>query len=69
MEREPNLEAVHVGFAAINKEEVDAFYKSVLDAGGKSKASPQIRHKYYDGYYATWVFDLDGYDMEVVYKS
>jgi hypothetical protein len=40
-----------------------------VDAGGKSKESPQARPEYYPGYYATWVFDPDGHDIEVVHKS
>jgi hypothetical protein len=38
-------------------------------AGGNSKAAPQARLEYYPGYYATWVFDPDGHDIEVVHKS
>jgi len=49
--------------------EVDAFYKAAVNAGGKSKESPQTRHEYYPGYYATWVLDPDGHDIEVVHKS
>ena len=30
---------------------------------------PQARLEYYPGYYATWVFDPDGHDIEVVHKS
>jgi predicted lactoylglutathione lyase len=40
-----------------------------VDAGGKSKESPQARLEYYPGYYATWVLDPDGHDIEVVHKS
>jgi len=38
-------------------------------AGGKSKEASQARLEYYPGYYATWVFDPDGHDIEVVHKS
>jgi hypothetical protein len=38
-------------------------------AGGKSKEAPQARLEYYPGYYATWVLDPDGHDIEVVHKS
>jgi len=30
---------------------------------------PQARLEYYPGYYATWVLDPDGHDMEAVNKS
>jgi catechol 2,3-dioxygenase-like lactoylglutathione lyase family enzyme len=68
-EGKPDPQAVHVGFAAKDHSEVDAFYKAALAAGGKSKESPQARLEYYPGYYATWVLDPDGHDIEVVNKS
>jgi hypothetical protein len=40
-----------------------------VNAGGRSKESPQTRPEYYPGYYATWVLDPDGHDIEVVHKS
>ena len=68
-EGKPDPQAVHVGFVAKDHSEVDAFYKAALAAGGKSRASPQARLEYYPGYYATWVLDPDGHDIEVVNKS
>jgi predicted lactoylglutathione lyase len=68
-EGKPDPQAVHVGFVAKNHAEVDAFYKAAVNAGGKSKNPPQARPEYYPGYYATWVFDPDGHDIEVVHKS
>src|SRR5882724_10637312 len=65
----PDPQAVHVGFVAKDHAEVDAFYKAAVKAGGKSKESPQTRPEYYPGYYATWVLDPDGHDIEVVHKS
>ena len=68
-EGKPDPQAVHVGFTAKDHSEVDAFYKAALAAGGKSKESPRARLEYYPGYYATWVLDPDGHDIEVVNKS
>ena len=68
-EGKPDPQAVHVGFVAKDHSEVDAFYKAALAAGGKSKKPPQARPEYYPGYYATWVLDPDGHDIEVVNKS
>ncbi len=68
-EGKPDPQAVHVGFVAKDHAEVDAFYKAALAAGGKSKKPPQARPEYYPGYYATWVLDPDGHDIEVVHKS
>jgi catechol 2,3-dioxygenase-like lactoylglutathione lyase family enzyme len=68
-EGKPDPQAVHVGFVAKDHAEVDAFFKAAVDAGGKSKEAPQARPEYYPGYYATWVLDPDGHDIEVVHKS
>jgi catechol 2,3-dioxygenase-like lactoylglutathione lyase family enzyme len=68
-EGKPDPQAVHVGFVAKDHAEVDAFYKAAVDAGGKSKEAPQARPEYYRGYFATWVLDPDGHDIEVVHKS
>ena len=68
-EGQPDPHAVHVGFLANDHSEVDAFYQAALAAGGKSKQPPQARLEYYPGYYATWVLDPDGHDIEVVHKS
>jgi catechol 2,3-dioxygenase-like lactoylglutathione lyase family enzyme len=68
-EGKPDPEAVHVGFIARDHSAVDAFYEAALAAGGKSKESPQARLEYDPGYYATWVLDPDGHDIEVVNKS
>jgi catechol 2,3-dioxygenase-like lactoylglutathione lyase family enzyme len=65
----PDPEAVHVGFEARNRPEVDAFYAAAVKAGGRSKEPPRARLEYYPGYYATWVFDPDGHAIEVVHKS
>ena len=68
-EGKPDPDAVHVGFVAKDNAEVDAFYKAALEAGGRSKEAPKARLEYYPGYYATWVLDPDGHDIEVVHKS
>src|SRR5260370_23599688 len=68
-EGKPDPQAVHVGFVAKNHSEVDACYKAALAAGGKSKKPPQARPEYYPGYYATWVLDPDGHDIESSIKA
>jgi catechol 2,3-dioxygenase-like lactoylglutathione lyase family enzyme len=68
-EGRPDPQAVHVGFIANGPEEVDAFFKAAVKAGGRVKEPPRARLEYYPGYYATWVLDPDGHDIEVVHKS
>lgn len=68
-EGEPYSHTVHVGFVAKDHVEVDSFYKAAVGAGAKTKEQPRIFNEYYPGYYATWIFDLDGHEIEVVNKS
>lgn len=56
----------HVAFAARDRAEVDAFYKAALAAGGTDNGPPGIRHDYHPGYYAAFVRDPDGHNIEAV---
>ena len=57
------------GFVAENKNKVDKFYQAAISAGARDNISPRARLEYYPGYYATDVWDPDGYSFEVVHKS
>jgi catechol 2,3-dioxygenase-like lactoylglutathione lyase family enzyme len=57
----------HVAFEAKNKEAVETFYKEALAAGGKDNGGPGYRKEYWSGYYAAFVFDLDGNNIEAVW--
>lgn len=60
---------MHIGFVAKDHAEVDAFYKAAVAAGAQAIHVPGIFPEYYPGYYATWVLDPDGYELELVHKS
>ncbi len=57
----------HVGLHAASKEEVDAFFKAAIEAGGTSDGDPGPRHDYGPGYYACFVRDLDGHKIEAAF--
>jgi catechol 2,3-dioxygenase-like lactoylglutathione lyase family enzyme len=57
---------VHVAFTAENRGQVDAFYKAGLAAGGTDNGSPGVRAHYHAGYYAAFVRDPDGLNIEAV---
>ncbi len=59
----------HVAFSARNREEVDAFYRAALAAGGKDFGAPGIRAEYHPTYYAAFVLDPDGHDIEAVFHG
>ena len=68
-EKSPLSERVHLAFNASCKEDVDAFYKSALASGGKCNGEPGFRPQYEDGYYAAFVIDPDGHNIEAVYSK
>lgn len=63
----PSASGVHVAFLAKSKEEVDAFYKAGLLAGGKDNGAPGYRTQYSPGYYGAFVYDFDGSNIEAVW--
>jgi catechol 2,3-dioxygenase-like lactoylglutathione lyase family enzyme len=58
---------LHVAFTAKNKEQVEAFYKAALDAGATDNGAPGYRKDYTPGYYAAFVHDADGHNIEAVW--
>lgn len=62
----PPLTRVHVAFRVKSKELVAAFYQAALDAGGQDNGKPGPRSDYTPGYYASFVLDPDGYNIEAM---
>jgi catechol 2,3-dioxygenase-like lactoylglutathione lyase family enzyme len=58
--------ALHIAITANNRASVDAFYKAALAAGGKDNGAPGIRAHYHPDYYAAFVLDPDGHNIEAV---
>jgi catechol 2,3-dioxygenase-like lactoylglutathione lyase family enzyme len=61
--------AVHVGFVASSREEVQKAYVAALEQGAIDNGAPGARLHYDPNYYAANVLDPDGYSLEFVYKS
>ena len=62
----------HTAFAAKNPAEVDAFHAAALKAGGSDNGPPGLRDTakgYPPGYYAAFVFDSEGNNMEAVCRG
>ncbi len=59
---------MHFAFQAKDKQTVDRFYKDALAAGGKDNGAPGSR-PYHPGYYAAFVTDPDGNNIEAVYHG
>jgi catechol 2,3-dioxygenase-like lactoylglutathione lyase family enzyme len=57
---------VHVAITARDRAAVDAFHKAALAAGGKDNGAPGLRPHYGPDYYAAFVLDPDGHNIEAV---
>lgn len=58
----------HLAFQAMDRETVDAFYHAALTHGGHDNGAPGER-TYHPGYYAAFVLDPDGNNIEAVYHG
>ncbi|RZK77644.1 MAG: VOC family protein, partial [Methylobacterium sp.] len=56
----------HLAFAARSQAEVDAFHAGAVAAGGQDNGAPGLRPRYHAGYYAAFVIDPDGNNVEAV---
>lgn len=57
---------LHIAFSAHDADVVDAFYHVALEAGAKDNGPPGFREIYHPHYYAAFVIDPDGYNIEAV---
>ena len=64
---------VHLAFVAESREQVDAFHRAGLEAGGTDNGAPGVREQYSSPegglYYAAFVLDPDGTNVEAVYHG
>jgi predicted lactoylglutathione lyase len=61
---------MHLAFDAESREQVHEFYKAALRNGGKSNGEPGPRPQHGEHYFAAFVFDPDGNNIEAVcYKK
>ena len=56
----------HLAFQAKDRATVDAFYAAAMAAGGRDNGGPGLRPHYHPNYYAAFVFDPDGNNIEAV---
>ena len=64
---------LHIGFVARSREEVDAFHSAGVDAGYRDNGPPGIRDQYSSKdsglYYAAFLLDPDGNNIEAVHRG
>jgi len=56
----------HVAFSAPDRATVDAFYAAATAAGGKDNGAPGLRPELHENYYAAFVHDSSGNNIEAV---
>lgn len=57
---------LHVAFQANSRAAVDAFYAAAVQVGGKDNGPPGLRPRYAEHWYAAFVLDPDGHNIEAV---
>lgn len=57
---------VHIAFTAPDRPAVRAFHGAALACGGTSNGEPGIRERYHSAYYAAYLLDPDGNNIEAV---
>ncbi len=62
----PTGAPVHVAFRADSVEQVQAFHREALAAGGVDNGPPGLRPEYSERYYGAFVLDPDGHNIEAV---
>jgi len=66
----PGLGArIHVAFTAPDRAAVTAFHAAATEAGGRDNGAPGLRPQYHAGYYAAFVLDPDGHNIEAVHHE
>lgn len=62
-------EGTHVAFRVENRAQVHAFHAAGLRAGGRDNGGPGLRPHYGPSYYAAFILDPDGINMEAVCRA
>jgi catechol 2,3-dioxygenase-like lactoylglutathione lyase family enzyme len=68
VDREPVTTGLHVCFVAQSRAQVEAFHQAGVDAGFRSNGAPGYR-AYGPGYYAAFLLDPDGNNIEALYRD
>jgi catechol 2,3-dioxygenase-like lactoylglutathione lyase family enzyme len=64
----PPTERAHIAFIGASREQVDAFHEAGVAAGYRDNGAPGLR-AYMPGYYAAYLLDPDGTNVEAVHRD
>jgi catechol 2,3-dioxygenase-like lactoylglutathione lyase family enzyme len=65
----PVTTAAHVAFDAVGRDSVDAFFEAAISSGATSRGEPGVWTQYSERYYAAFVNDLHGNNVEAVWHA
>lgn len=68
-QREPFSRGLHFAIHVADNSLVDAFHAAAIEAGGSDNGAPGIRENYHPSYYAAYVLDPDGNNIEAVHHE
>jgi catechol 2,3-dioxygenase-like lactoylglutathione lyase family enzyme len=68
VDRQPATLNLHLCFSARERPHVDAFHRAGVEAGFHSNGAPGYR-EYDAGYYAAYLLDPDGNNVEALYRD
>ncbi|MFY9269626.1 MAG: VOC family protein [Candidatus Manganitrophaceae bacterium] len=66
---DPFVPRSHIAFHASSRDQVVAFYEAALAAGARDNGAPGLCPEYHKSYFAAFVFDPDGYNIEAVFHG
>lgn len=69
LETAPPFPRLHLAFVASSRQQVDQFFRVALREGAQSNGEPGPRDLYHPGYYAAFVLDPDGHNIEAVFRG
>jgi len=69
VDRTPATQDLHICFRAASRDEVDSFHAAGVEAGFRSNGEPGYRDQYGAGYYAAYLLDPDGNNVEALYRD
>jgi len=61
--------SIHLAFTASSVEQVTRFFEAALGVGAIANGAPGLRPHYHPGYYAAFVRDPDGHNIEAVFRG
>ncbi len=60
------VQPIHLAFRLSSRKQVDAFHSAALSLGARDNGAPGLRSHYHESYYAAFILDPDGHNLEAV---